>query len=321
MTLSIDAIRNDSPPSPAGLPMSAGDSVLGDKSSGIEAKPRQAPRAYLLAYLLAAGALALAAYQLVATPDRQPAPAMPAVPMLEQAPSPVTRPPESLPITPAHLASVWRSPAPPAEAPPPAPRFRLTRPPEIDNELLEAHARLEAHDLVGARSAYEQIIGRDPLDSGSLLALATIASVQGRDEEAATLRQRAFIADPGNPAAQAALLDNPAAAGEPVLAESRLKSLLARQAAPSLEFALGNLLARQRRWPEAQQAYFRAVAGDADNPDYLFNLAVSLEHLQQPRIAATYYRQALAASAKRASAFDRRQAEQRAGELADAGQP
>lgn len=316
MTLSIDAIRNDAPSSPAG--------GAGTPSAPLSATTRKANRAYLPAYLLAAAALALAAYQLLAAPDRPPSPsalAIPAAPAIEPAPPAVARHPEIPPTLPPLPASARRRPAMPVADPPPAPRFRLTRPPEIDSELLNAHARLEAHDLDGARQAYEQVIRRDPLDTGSLLALAAIASFQGREDEAATLRQRAFTADPGNPAAQAALLDSPATASEPVLAESRLKSLLARQAAPPLEFAFGNLLARQRRWPEAQQAYFRAVAGDADNPDYLFNLAVSLEHLGQPRIAATHYRQALATSGKRAAAFDRTQAEQRANELAAGGQP
>lgn len=282
------------------------------------------PRNHLPAYLLAAGALALAAYLLLATPTIQPSPpplAVAAAPAIEPAPPGVTPMPAPPPTAPPHRAPARQRQALPEEISPPSPRFRLTRPAEIDGELASAHARLEAHDLDGARQAYEQIIRRDPLDTGSLLALAAIASFQGHEDEATTLRQRAFTIDPGNPAVQAALLDASGADGDPVRGESRLKSLLARQAAPPLEFALGNLLARQRRWPEAQQAYFRAVASDADNPDYLFNLAVSLEHLRQPQIAAGYYRQALAASARRAAAFDRRQAEQRAGALAAAGQP
>lgn len=282
------------------------------------------PRNYLPAYLLAAGALALAAYLRLTTPTILPSPAplaVTAAPAIEPAPPGITPTPAPPATEAPHRASARQRQAVPEETSPPPPRFQLTRPTEIDGELVSAHARLEAHDLDGARQAYEQVIRRNPLDTGSLLALAAIASFQGQEDEAATLRQRAFTIDPGNPAAQAVLLDASNADSDPVRGESRLKALLARQAAPPLEFALGNLLARQRRWPEAQQAYFRAVAGDADNPDYLFNLAVSLEHLRQPRIAAGYYRQALAASAERAAAFDRRQAEQRAGTLVAAGQP
>lgn len=79
----------------------------------------------------------------------------------------------------------------------------------------------------------------------------------------------------------------------------------------ALHFALGNLLARQARWSEAQQSYFHAVAAEGGNPDYLFNLAVSLEHLHQLPAAARYYRLAVNAAAARAAAFSAAQAEQR----------
>ena len=58
-----------------------------------------------------------------------------------------------------------------------------------------------------------------------------------------------------------------------------------------------------------------AVAADGDNPDYLFNLAVSLDHLRQPRLAAQHYRLALEASTKRPAAFERDQVRKRLGEL------
>ena len=82
-----------------------------------------------------------------------------------------------------------------------------------------------------------------------------------------------------------------------------------------LHFALGNLYARQNRWPEAQQVYFNAVAAEGDNPDYLFNLAVSLDHLRQPRLAGQHYRLALEAAGRRPAAFDRAGVEKRLAEL------
>jgi Tfp pilus assembly protein PilF len=36
-----------------------------------------------------------------------------------------------------------------------------------------------------------------------------------------------------------------------------------------------------------------AYARDPDNADYLFNVAVSLDHLRQNKLAAQYYRMAL----------------------------
>jgi uncharacterized protein HemY len=104
--------------------------------------------------------------------------------------------------------------------------------------------------------------------------------------------------------------------GDPVAGESRMKSLLAAQGElPVVNFALGNLYARQQRWSDAQQAYFKAVTADANNPDYLFNLAVSLDQLHQAKLAADYYGQALSAADGRAAAFDRALAARRMREL------
>jgi uncharacterized protein HemY len=117
-------------------------------------------------------------------------------------------------------------------------------------------------------------------------------------------------------------LNNPSANADPYTAESRLKSLLSSQpeSAP-LNFALGNLYSRQGRWAEAQQVYFNAVAAEGDNPDYLFNLAVSLDHLRQARLAAQHYRLALEASAKRPAGFSRDNVQKRLGELQPERQP
>ena len=88
---------------------------------------------------------------------------------------------------------------------------------------------------------------------------------------------------------------------------------------PVLYFALGNLYAQQSRWSEAQQAYFRAYAGDPDNADFLFNLAVSLDHLHQNKLAAQYYQMALKTAetnaATRPVSFDRIQVRARIAEL------
>ena len=61
---------------------------------------------------------------------------------------------------------------------------------------------------------------------------------------------------------------------------------------------------QQGRWAEAQQAYFKAFATDPDNPDFAFNLAVSIDQLRQPKLALEYYRRALVLAEKRNADFD-----------------
>jgi tetratricopeptide (TPR) repeat protein len=59
---------------------------------------------------------------------------------------------------------------------------------------------------------------------------------------------------------------------------------------------------------EAQQSYFRAYTAEPDNPDILYNLAISLEHMRQNKLAAQYYSQAIAAAQNRPAGFDKAQA-------------
>lgn len=196
----------------------------------------------------------------------------------------------------------------------PAIRFARTRP-EPDGNVQAGYARLQDSQFDAARHDYEQALKNDPNNLDALLALAAIAQRQGRSGDAERYRQRAIEADPRNPAAQAALLGS-AAGGDTQVNESRLKSLLAAQPESGpLNFALGNLHSRQGNWPDAQQAYFNAVAADGDNPDYLFNLAVSLDHLRQAKLAAQHYRLALEAAERRPAAFDRERARLRLNQL------
>jgi Tfp pilus assembly protein PilF len=203
------------------------------------------------------------------------------------------------------------------------PPIRLTRTrPEPDSNLARGHASLQRGETELSRQEFEQALQRDPNNTDALLALAAIAHRQGRPADAEGLRQRALVANPSDPATQAAVLNNLSANADPHTAESRLKSLLSSQpeSAP-LNFALGNLYSRQSRWAEAQQVYFNAVAADGDNPDYLFNLAVSLDHLRQPRLAAQHYQLALEAAAKRPAGFVRENVQKRLGELQAERQP
>lgn len=190
--------------------------------------------------------------------------------------------------------------------------IRLTRsPPRVDPTLTRGFDAFTRGDLGAARSEYERALKADPKNSDALHGLAAIALRQGQLEEAAWLYQQIIEANPQDAAAQAALI-NLAGQTDPVAAESRLKNLATNR--PELAtpyFALGNLYARQRRWSEAQAAYFQAWNAEPENPDILYNLAISLEHLHQSRLAAEYYSQALRLASTRPASFDKRQAESR----------
>jgi Flp pilus assembly protein TadD len=64
------------------------------------------------------------------------------------------------------------------------------------------------------------------------------------------------------------------------------------------------MYAAQQRWGEAQSAYFDAYRLETDNPDYAYNLAVSLDQLGKGGAAADYYRLALELAANNGAVFD-----------------
>ncbi|MGH8525393.1 MAG: tetratricopeptide repeat protein, partial [Gammaproteobacteria bacterium] len=58
------------------------------------------------------------------------------------------------------------------------------------------------------------------------------------------------------------------------------------------------------RWAEAQEAYFKAFGTEFQDPDYVFNLAVSLDRMGQAKTAVGYYRQALVLADRRSVNFN-----------------
>jgi tetratricopeptide (TPR) repeat protein len=206
----------------------------------------------------------------------------------------------------------------PAEARP-APRspVRVTPPsaPRVDPVVEGAWEALQAGDLPRAREGYERALRANPRDRDALLGLATI-DARSQDFERAEARYlRVLELDPRDPYAQAGLLSMRGLT-DPLQTESRIKNILAQQPdAVFLYLPLGNQYAAQGRWPDAQAAYFKAFAVDPENADYAYNLAVSLDHLGQGKLALEYYRRALALAGNRAVGFNSGQVEARIREL------
>lgn len=180
--------------------------------------------------------------------------------------------------------------------------------------LIDAWQAYQRGDYVAAEQGYRQVLTQDAHNRDALLGLAAIAQQRGQDETAQTYYRKLLVIDPRDAAAQAAL--SAYAPENESNNESRLKQLLTAQPrSAALHFALGNLYADQSNWAEAQQSYFNAWTLEPSNAQYVYNLAVSLDHLGQGKIATQHYQQALQLDVSGNSGFDRAQAERRLNEL------
>ena len=184
----------------------------------------------------------------------------------------------------------------------------------LDPLIGNAYLAYRSGKLEDARQMYLEVLGKDPRNSDALLGLAAISQQLGEDSFAAQYYMRVLTLDPRNAVANAGM----SALHIDENSESRLKSLLREQRdSPALHFELGNIYAGQSRWGEAQSAYFNAYTLDSKNAELAFNLAVSLDHLGQNKLAAQYYQRALQlAGGDQPRGFDLAKVSQRIKELA-----
>ena len=263
--------------------------------------------------------------------------AIPGLPSNLQAPSatPVTPAPPAAPVTTAPVATPAPKPAPAAVEPaakPPAPKLAQRIAPAAPAARTEAavtrnaaavHPKVDsaytayrAGNLAAAREDYQQALAEEPGNRDALLGLAAVEVRNGRLEAGEAFYMRLLQADPRDAQAQAALIALRGARMDPLAAESRLKSLLAAEpSAHALNFALGSQLAQQGRWAEAQAEFFKAFTAEPDNADFAYNLAVSLDHLRQPKVALEYYQRAITLAKTRGAGFDLAAAQARAAQL------
>jgi len=268
-----------------------------------------------------------------ATPAIPGLPAQSASPIPAPAPPPAASPPiQPIAAAPASAPRPTGTQETPAASKPRAPRQvvpqgRPTPPdpsklsvsragPEVNPKVETAWLAYNQGDLLTARSNYQEALREEASNRDALLGMAALEVRANRPELAVAYYQKVLEANPRDPHAQAGLLALRARTTDPIQGESRVKSLLASDPeAHVLYFTLGNQLAQQGRWPEAQQAYFKAFSADPENPDFAYNLAVSLDQVRQPKQALEYYRRAISLAQQRASSFDQALARNRVQEL------
>ena len=163
---------------------------------------------------------------------------------------------------------------------------------DSDVWLRDAYTAYRAGDDPRALQLYNQVLEAEPGNRNARLARAAIY-MQNGDANAAVADYQALLeANPKDSMAMSSLLA--VANYSPQEVESQLKLMIYDEPdSPHLNFALGNAYGAQNRWKEAQRHYFTALQTNPQDPNYAYNLAISLEHISQPASAATFYQRAL----------------------------
>lgn len=179
----------------------------------------------------------------------------------------------------------------------------------------DAYADFTAGRVFAAEEKYQRALAQRPANRDALLGLAAVATYRGDVAQAEHIYRTLLSRNPQDAAARAGMV---AIKGglDPVASESQLKLMLDKSPeADWLHFSLGNVYAGQSRWAEAQQAYFNAWQVQPENADYLYNLAVALDHLGQHNTALDFYRRAQHRADSQPAQFDVATVQQRIAQL------
>ncbi len=169
--------------------------------------------------------------------------------------------------------------------------------------LKDAYNAFESGNTEVAAMNYKKVLEKNPKNRDALLGQAAIYTMLNQNTLAINNYQAVLLENPKDPLAMTSLIS--ASTMSPVESESRLKFLLRESPkATYLQFALGNVVSAQNRWQEAQQYYFDAFQTEPKNPDYAYNLAVSLEQINKSDVAINYYKQALSNAQSTNSSFN-----------------
>jgi tetratricopeptide (TPR) repeat protein len=181
---------------------------------------------------------------------------------------------------------------------------------QVNQDISTAYTAFQRGDTKTAEQVYSRALQQDQTNHDALLGLAAVAVQRGDIPTAQRYYRLLLKFYPQDTYAQVGLLntlDNRSSDSE-----SQLKLLLEKAPRSAyIHFSLGNLYANQGRWAQAQQAYFEAYRYDSNKADYAYNLAVSLDQLNQAKTALNYYQTALALGRTQVVSFNLQAIQQR----------
>ena len=179
----------------------------------------------------------------------------------------------------------------------------------VNKDLSKAYTALQTGNDKTAKRTYQKVLRQDKNNRDAMLGLAALAIQNNNIPQAQQYYQRILRNYPKNIHAQVGLINS---FGNAPKNETQLKLLLRQTPkAAYIHFSLGNLYANQGRWELAQQAYFDAMRYDKKHAGYVYNLAISLDQINQPKTALRYYQRALELANKSTANFNHKMVQKR----------
>ena len=175
-----------------------------------------------------------------------------------------------------------------------------------------AYAQWQAGDIAAAKQAYETILKANSKDTEALVGLGSMSQQKGNNAVAIDYLVRAVKTQPDHAYALAALASLSTSKNRQQLESDLMQLAKDNPGVAELPFILGNWYARDKRWNDAQQAYFDAFNRNANSADYAFNLAIALDQIGKAASAEGFYRKAIALAPGSNTHFDIKLARARA---------
>ncbi len=189
----------------------------------------------------------------------------------------------------------------------------------VQQALQKGYLAYQTGDMRSASEQYQTALQYEPNHRDALLGMAVISQQQGNERQAKIYYQKLLTLNPKDSVAMSSLISMRHGSTQSS-SESHLKLLLNEEPeAAYLHAALGAQYVVGSRWSEAHQAFLKAYHYDSNNPDYTYNLAVSLDHLGQIQAAKKYYKQALLLSQQYPAGFERSAIDSRLNTLSEWG--
>jgi Flp pilus assembly protein TadD len=174
----------------------------------------------------------------------------------------------------------------------------------VDADIMRGYKALSQNQFSQAREAYSQVLSSNPTQRDALLGIAYAHQALGNTDQALSTLRRLVELYPRDSDGMSALYL--IGGGDLVAEETRFKQLLDRSEYPAaVHYTLGVIYFEQRRFGEAERAFSRASSLSPTQPDYAYNLALTLDQLGRSRDAARQYVVALNLANQTSAVFSR----------------